>query len=400
MITQLFKLLWKQRKFNSLMIVEIAFSFIALMALSATCIHFWKRYNEPLGMEYKNMWILYAHQPWNIAPELQLTDSVKAIKIEEIKKFVKNNYSEVLAVSKITGFDYVYTQSSSSSCNDLENKQICYNSSPTEPDLAKTFGMKILEGRWIIDEDRFSNVETAVINKKLKEELFGNGFVAGKTFYIGKEKPRALKIVGVFEALKKNGEFEKEPNFMLTAHREKHNPYGGVAIKLRPGISKNFEDQLIKDLNAMDKTYEFRIEKMEETRKYYLAAKLAPLIIIGSIVIFLIVNVMLGLFGMLWLNISRRKSEIGLRRAVGSTGNKIVWRILGETYVLALVSMSIGFLFTMQLFIYNLFDTPVATLVQANLLSLAIILILCTISAYAPARLAASLEPAEALHEE
>ena len=78
----------------------------------------------------------------------------------------------------------------------------------------------------------------------------------------------------------------------------------------------------------------------------------------------------------------------------------MLWQLLGETYCLALVAIAIGFIFTSQLFIFNMFKVPVATLVEANLVALFLILLFSTLSAYAPGKLAASLQPAEALHEE
>ena len=401
MIRQLFKLIWKQRKYNSLLVIEIAFSFIAIVALLATCIHYLKRYNEPRGMDYENIWILSAHQPWNLPPEQRIPDSLQILKMDEFKKFIKNNYNEVLAVSKVTMFDYIYSPNSSSNCFDYENRSICCNTSPTEPDLAVTFGMKIIEGRWIMEEDQIQNIEAVVINKKLKNEIFGNVPAAGKVIYRGKKDRIPLKVVGVFEALKKNGEFDVEPNFMLSAKINKeYCPFSGIAIRLSRNSNKDLEERMIKDLSSINKTYEFGINKLDYERNYYIKAMLAPLILVGAVILFLVVNVMLGLFGTLWLNISRRKSEIGLRRAVGSTKSNVAWQILGETYVLALISIAIGLVFTSQVFIFNIFNTPVSTLVEGNIAAILVIFVLSTISAISPSHLAASMQPAQALHED
>lgn len=400
MISQLFKLIWKQRRYNSLMMIEITFSFIALFALASVSLHYIKRYREPMGMNYKNIWIINAWPPWDTPKDKQLTDSIKISKLNLIKKQLKNTYSEIQEITKITSSDVPYIQSMSSSCTNYNKKQICYHESPAEPDFAKTFDMKLVEGRWINPEDEISTIKTVTINKKLKLEFFGNKPAAGKTIYIGEDKPVALKVVGVFEAIKRQGEFNEEPNFMFKALNEKYNPYVGFAIKLNGTMNNDFEAKLMKDLESLDRSFKYRIEKLENIRQQYILSELAPLIIVGSIVLFLIVNVMLGLFGTLWLNISRRKSEIGLRMAVGSSSAKVLWQLLGETYCLALVAIVIGLVFTSQMFIFNIYNVPVATLIEANLTALFLILLFCTISAYAPGKLAASLEPAEALHEE
>jgi putative ABC transport system permease protein len=402
MISQLFKILWKQRSKNSLLMIEIVFSFIALFVLSAAVIHYYKRYKEPLGMDYKNLWAIHVEQDWNLPAEQKLTDSVKNIKYELIKKQLLTN-TQVISVTK-TGFnDFLYAQGVWSSCINTNNKQYCYNVFSSDHDFAKTTGLKVIEGRWLLPEDELSPTKTVVINKRFKEELFGKAPAAGKTITVKEgENPYPIKIVGVYEHLKRQGEFTEEPNFLTEAEEksQKYFSFSGLLIRLKEPIQADFEANLVNDLVKFDKSFEYRIEKVEQMRREYLLTELAPLIIGSAVVLFMIVNVMLGLFGSLWLNISRRKAEIGLRRALGSSSNKVLWHILGETYCLVAVSVIIGFIFTMQLFIYNIYNTPVSTLVQANLLSFAIILILCTISAYAPARLAASLKPAEALHEE
>lgn len=403
MIKHLLKQIWKQRRYNGLMIIEIIFSFIAIFVISIVVIQFSKLYNEPTGMEYKNVWYLSVNQPWDISKELRISDSLAILKLDHIKKHIINNYKEVKYITKANSFSTPYTQSMTSGCEDYRGKQFCYNTSPAEPDFAKTFGMKMVEGRWFLPEDIASGVKTVTINRKLKEELFGKEPAAGKTIYVGKPKTYPIKIAGVFDAIKRSGEFSEEPNFMFENFSFKEyqgNPFESMAIQTFADIEKDFEARLVSDLMKFDKTFEYRIEKAELLRKQYIISELAPVIIVGAIVLFLIVNVMLGLFGTLWLNISRRKSEIGLRRAVGSPATTVLWQILGETYGLAIISIIIGLVFTSQLFIFNIYDTPVTTLLLANLVAFLIILILCTISAYAPARLASRLEPATALHEE
>ena len=63
---------------------------------------------------------------------------------------------------------------------------------------------------------------------------------------------------------------------------------------------------------------------------------------------FLIINVALGLFGVLWYNINLRKSEIGLRRAVGASGNAVSKQLVGEALVLATFALIIGSFFAIH----------------------------------------------------
>ncbi|HEX3006714.1 MAG TPA: FtsX-like permease family protein [Bacteroidales bacterium] len=402
MIRQFFSIIWKQRRRNSLLVVEIVLSFVALFVLSGIVIHYYKKYKEPLGMEYRNVWALSAYQDWNLPRDQKLSDSVRYIRLTALKQKLLEN-DQVLSVSFCTFSDFLYYTSMSSSCFDLNKKQHCYETFNSEPDFAKTAGLKITEGRWILPEDQYSAVKPCVINERFRKEMFGDKPAAGKMIKTGEGKDvQKFKVVGVIANLKRHGEFSDEPNFLIDALPKKADylPWGGMLIRLKDHIPGTFEATLVNSLVKFDKSFEYRIEKVESLRRQYLLSELAPVIIAGAVVIFLIVNVMLGLFGTLWLNISRRKPEIGLRRAVGSTSHAVLWQILVETYVLAAASLILGGLITSQIFIFNIYDTPVATLIQANLVAFAIIMVLCTISAFAPARLASRLKPAEALHEE
>lgn len=403
MIKQLFKIVWKQRRYNSLLLIEVVFSFIALFLLSTVCIQYWKRYHEPVGINTENLWILETYQAWDTPPDQVFKDSVKFEKIDQIEKFISTTYPEVVSCTKINGSSYPYSGWISNTMMKVNNKDISFYVSWVDPGLDKTLGLKLTEGRWIEESDRSSNIQSVVISEKMKKEVFGNKPAAGKIIIKkewGDSIGKKLKILGVFTHMKKDGEFSPEPNFAYYPNDHKYYNYSGIAIKFRGELPATFESRLVKDLSAFNRTYIFRLESLEKMRHNYIIKELSPVIIVGAIVLFLVVNVMLGLFGTLWLNISRRKPEIGLRRAVGSTGPSVLWQILGETYVLALIAILMGLIITSQVFIFNVYDTPVPTLVEANLVAFLIIMVLCTISALAPARLAARLEPAQALHDE
>jgi putative ABC transport system permease protein len=111
-------------------------------------------------------------------------------------------------------------------------------------------------------------------------------------------------------------------------------------------------------------------------------------------------NVALGLFGVLWYNISKRKGEIGLRRALGATGKSISVQLVTEILVLSTLALLLGSFFAVQFPLLNVFDLPGHVYYTALVLAVAFIYILATICALYPSRQAAAIFPAVALHEE
>jgi putative ABC transport system permease protein len=117
---------------------------------------------------------------------------------------------------------------------------------------------------------------------------------------------------------------------------------------------------------------------------------------------FLVFNVALGLFGVLWYSINRRRSELGLRRALGASSTAVNRQILGEALVLATFAIAVGVVLAIQAPLLGLMGDSVSTAAYmlAILGSAALIYLLTLGCAWYPAYLASQVHPAEALHDE
>jgi putative ABC transport system permease protein len=142
------------------------------------------------------------------------------------------------------------------------------------------------------------------------------------------------------------------------------------------------------------------IEHLSEKRVTKNKLTLVPMIILLVVGGFLIINVALGLFGVLWYNINKRRSEIGLRRAVGASGNNVTGQLIGEALVLSTLSLILGSFFAIQFPLLNVFDLSSGVYLTALFLSIVFIYLLVIICALYPGRQAAAIYPAVALHEE
>ena len=172
-----------------------------------------------------------------------------------------------------------------------------------------------------------------------------------------------------------------------------------MLVKVKPGTGAAFESKLFKVLsNAIGTNIE--IEHLDKKLVTKNKVMLVPMIIGFLVAGFLIINVALGLFGVLWYNINRRRGEIGLRRAVGATGNSVSKQLVSEALVLSTISLIIGCFFAVQFPLLNVFDLPAGIYVVAIVLAVAFIYALVTVCALYPSKQAAAIYPAIALHEE
>ncbi|WP_205127280.1 ABC transporter permease [Okeania hirsuta] len=120
----------------------------------------------------------------------------------------------------------------------------------------------------------------------------------------------------------------------------------------------------------------------------------------GIIGAFLIFNVALGLFGVLWQNISRRKQEIGVRRAMGSSKAEITTQFILEIMVLATISLILGIFFASQFPLLDVFGVNAGIYIVAIVFAAICIYLLVFVCALIPSSQAAELHPAIALREE
>ena len=127
----------------------------------------------------------------------------------------------------------------------------------------------------------------------------------------------------------------------------------------------------------------------------------APVVSAGIVSVFLLMMVAMGLTGVLWLHITQRTREIGLRRAKGATIVNIQQQLVGEVAVLTTIAVAVGVAIVVQFPILQIFDvvSPVVYAISTSI-SLALIYALTAACAWAPGRLASAVEPADALRYE
>lgn len=121
--------------------------------------------------------------------------------------------------------------------------------------------------------------------------------------------------------------------------------------------------------------------------------------------LFLLVNVFLAVIGTFWFRVNRRRSELGLRMAVGSTRRNLQWLVIGEGLVMLTVVALPALVICLNLAFAGLIGTEVMEitflrLLSVSLLTWAILAAVIILAVWYPSRKASRLEPAEALHYE
>ena len=393
MFRHLFKLLWNKRKHNFLFLTEILISFLVTFAVFSYLTYYYQNYKRPIGLDYQRVWAIgYDNGTFTKDRDSldmfykNLTNSLKAMpQVEEVS---------------LTSGNFPYSDSFIST--GLTHKGKSFNmvsNFSVGADYNKVWNISLKEGRWFLPEDAVSKNKTILINETLKNLIFGKGPAAGKL--IGDfDDVAKMKVIGVVQDIKANGDFAPVSSAMFTKLDTAEYKYTRtILLKVSASADATFEGVLYKFMaNSTKGAVEIRhVDEMRDVRN---ERTYIPMIIFSIVACFLIINVALGLFGVLWYNINKRRSEIGLRRAIGASGGSVSAQLVYEALILATMSLVLGCFFAVQFPLLNVFDIPSSVYLISILLSIAFIYILVLACSLYPGRQAAAIHPAIALHEE
>ncbi len=380
MFRHLFRMMWNKKKENFLLITEMLISFLVLFAVFTLLVYYYSNYRKPMGFEYENVWVAHFSSPIKTSD----TDSLKQF-FELLKKNIK-------ALPDVEEISYCSTNVPFAQ-NTIENNGVEWISA--DDGYTRVLNIGLEEGRWFSSKDDVSKYKPIVINSSLKHELFGNEAAVGKM--MGEKKEQ--QIIGVVADTKFDGDYSSAGK--ATFNRPDSNDvFEHMLIKVSPDANPALEGRVYKTLAGYMKESNIEIEHLTNKRTSINYFALVPMIVLSIVCCFLIINVALGLFGVLWYNINKRKGEIGLRRAVGATGNAVSFQLVSEALILATLSITVGTFFAIQFPLLNVFDLPAGVYIAAILLSVLFIYFLVLICSFYPGRQAAAIFPAVALHEE
>jgi predicted permease len=267
-------------------------------------------------------------------------------------------------------------------------------------------GTSVLAGREFDDRDTLASPKVAIVNEVFARKYFGGANPVGHTFHQEAEagKPEPLfQIVGL---VKNTKYYELKEDFR---------PIGFLPISQDddPGPSATFVLRVVGSptalMNAIKTSVlsvspamgiEFRSfsAQLQESllRERLMATLSAGFGVLAGVL------AAVGLYGVIAYMVARRRSEIGVRIALGADRTRVIWLVLRETILLLILGLTTGIVIalwagraaTTLLFGLQPYD-PVSVTIAVVLLA-----VIALAASYGPARRAAAIEPMVALREE
>lgn len=393
---------WKAKRLKMLLVVEFIITFVGLASIGMVVFKFQKNNSAPLGFEVEDVYRV----------------SVNIYDDESIGFGYGNYREEILNVLKeVEGSSIIHTygrwrgnepyhEGHTTFCGreselgvDLEKIYL----TEADENMDKILGLEIISGRWFSKTDKIPDSHPVVISQNFKEKLFGEENAIGETIEIMGNK---LQIIGVINHYKNHGEFSKQ-EYMLFHVNVMNNicvsSWGsakGDFFKVKPGITQADVNELTTKLSQKYPNFEIEITPLTTHRAKYFMKIWGPIITLLIVFAFVMLIVLLGLFGVLWYNVSLRKTEIGLRRAVGANQNRIFTQVIKEMLSWASIGIIIGIVLLVQIPVLKLFPVEIDVFTASVLSSAFIIYLLIIVCSLIPGIQAANIQPAIALHQE
>ena len=277
----------------------------------------------------------------------------------------------------------------------------------TNEEYMETISTNIAQGRFFTRSEDRSGSRVTVIGDGIKKAFFGEQDPIGQYIKIDDVK---FRVIGVLE---KQGKFlglfsvDKQAILPSGAYKRIFSRRGWMRLSVK--VPKNRVEESIDEISSVmrhirglkpNEKNDFAINQTKIFEKQYNTLKMA----IGGTGVFITLLSLvvggIGIMNIMFVSVTERTREIGVRKAIGATKGMIMGQFLMEAVTICLIAGLIGlfFAYISSIFINKIFPStlPLGLSISAVILSM----IVGVISGMIPSYRAANLDPIDSLRYE
>ncbi len=285
------------------------------------------------------------------------------------------------------------------------------------PDEQMVFNVPMEKGIYVTDDMMSSRSRVAVLGNKLAKELFGEEDPIGKTIKISKQP---FRVIGVMAPIGTRffSDVDKEIDIPITSALTLYNRTTINFISVKTGDLSISEAKdrvriIIRETNNLNNPTndlskdDFKVTSQEDAAKNIAVIGTVLQILLASIASISLVVAGVGIMNIMYVTVTERTREIGLRKAVGAKRRDVLTQFLFEAIILTVVAGSMGIAFGigvnwLAIQIISQFQSGWTFSIPWNgaMIGFFVSMAIGIIFGYFPARQAASLSPIESLRYE
>lgn len=414
MLKNMLKQIWNQRRSNGWLFAELLIVFTLLWYCLDILYNYAGAELQPKGYDIEST---YHIELKNNPTQTFFTSNVDTLDrfwrkpLEEVLRRIRN-YPEVESATMWFGTDAYTTNAMFQGYTTDSVHTALANIRYVSEDYCRVFCTEMLRGGQV-EWNAQAMPLPAIVSRDLADSIFHCQDVLGQEFYDYYEPSLHYRIVGVM-ARQKNTDYERYEPCIITPMP--HWFYGAgqslanISVRVRPQSNTGFAERFTREMGAQLRVapfYLFNVQSYREQKEISDADEgiTAYVKSVRMVIVFFIVNVFLGLMGTFWFRARHRRSEIGLRLAMGSSRTGIRRQLIGEGLLLLTLASVPGILICANMVVANITftestDASLFRFITCILITWCLMALMVVAGIWFPARQAMKVQPAEALHEE
>ncbi len=280
------------------------------------------------------------------------------------------------------------------------------------PDFLTIRKMEVIKGIMFSNADVHSSAKVAVIGQTIVENLFPNGEdPIGKSIRF---KSIPLKVIGVLSEKGENTFGQDQDDIILTPYTTLQKRV--LAITHIQNIYASAQSEEVTDSAvaevvtilreshklALDAEDDFQVRSQKELISTFSSTSQMLTVLIAAIASISLLVGGIGIMNIMFVSVTERTREIGLRMAIGGKGIAILTQFLMEAVIVSVGGGIIGILIGLgvSFFISGFLNWPVVVSNASIVVSFMVCVVVGVFFGWYPARKAANLDPIEALRYE
>lgn len=417
MIVHLLKIIRAQFRSNLWILAELMVVFVALWIMTDYFITQYTLYHRPVGFETDRV--------YQAVVSLRSSDSPQFIVYPEDSEEPKQNFDRIVErirqhpdVEAVALSMYSLPYTHSNSMYDLRKDSVeqFVRMYWVTPAYFQVFHITPAAGGLPEELEQRIQQPGLIISANLAETFFGRTNVVGEELIQGVD---TLKIVAVTESVR-NDEYDEWLPYawfsLIESPRDGIVPESTcvqmqITFRIRPNVeTTGFEERFMKEMRHQLQAGNFWVSDVQsynDIREQFLerTSNSSGQQVISSVMLFLLVNVFLAVIGSFWFRVNRRKEELGLRMAMGSSRTGLLRFTITESLLLltlaALPALFIcGSLMYADLVSASAADERLLRFFEVSLITWLLLAFIIVLGVWYPAQKAAHIAPADALRAE